>query len=62
MRRALIVFVIIGVVIGLSWLGYQQYGNARAATGPDYEVIPVFTRRYHLRCHASPARCCPSGR
>ena len=41
MRRALVILLIIGVVIGLSWLGYQQFGGAKAAASPDYDVVPV---------------------
>ena len=41
MRRALVVLLIIGAVVGLGWLGYQQFGGAKAAASPDYEVIPV---------------------
>ncbi|MCU0502829.1 MAG: efflux RND transporter periplasmic adaptor subunit [Anaerolineae bacterium] len=41
MRSALVVILIIGAVVGLSWLGYQQFGGAKAAAGPDYDVIPV---------------------
>ena len=50
MRRALVILLIIGAVVGLGRLGYQQYGNAKAAVTPDYEVLSVFTRRYHLPC------------
>lgn len=41
MRRALFVVLIIAVVAGASWFGYQQFGQARAASAPDYEIMPV---------------------
>ncbi len=41
MRRVVTILAIIGAVVGLSWLGYQQFGGAKAAASPDYEVVPV---------------------
>jgi HlyD family secretion protein len=41
MRRALIIILVLVVVVSASWFGYQQFGGAKAATAPDYEVIPV---------------------
>ncbi len=41
MRRAITVLVILIGIAGLSWFGYQQFGGARAAASPDYEVVEV---------------------
>ena len=41
MRRLLVTLLIIGVIGGVSWFGYQQFGGARAAASPDYEVVPL---------------------
>ncbi len=41
MRRVVTILAIIGGIAGLSWLGYQQFGGAKTAAGPDYEVVPV---------------------
>ncbi len=41
MRRIVTVLVILAGVIGLSWLGYQQFGGAKAAASPGYEVLPL---------------------
>jgi HlyD family secretion protein len=41
MRRVITILAILIGVSGLSWLGYQQFGGARAAAGPDYDVATV---------------------
>jgi len=41
MRRLLVILLIIGVVGGASWFGYQQFGGTRAAASPDYEVVSL---------------------
>jgi HlyD family secretion protein len=41
MRRALIILLIVGIVAGASWFGYQQFGGAKAAASPDYQVVTV---------------------
>jgi len=41
MRKASVVLLIIGAVVGLSRLGYQQFGGAKATPSLDYEVISV---------------------
>jgi hypothetical protein len=38
MRRALTIILIIGVLSVGSWFGYQQFGEAKAAEAPDYDV------------------------
>ncbi|MGC8779925.1 MAG: HlyD family secretion protein, partial [Anaerolineae bacterium] len=41
MRRVLTIVLILAVVVGLSWLGYQQFGGAKAAASPNYEVASL---------------------
>jgi len=41
MRKALIIVLIVAAVAAASWLGYRQFGNAKAAVAPDYEVVVV---------------------
>ncbi len=41
MRRVLVIIVVLAVLATASWFGYRQFGGARAAAAPDYEVIPV---------------------
>ena len=41
MRRAITILAILIGVSGLSWLGYQQFGGARAAASPDYDLAAV---------------------
>ena len=44
MRRVLIIMVVLAIVIGASWFGYDRFGKAKAAAAPDYETVDV-TRR-----------------
>ncbi len=41
MRRVITILVILGGISGLSWFGYQQFGGARAAASPDYEITSM---------------------
>ena len=41
MRRALTIIFIIAAISVASWFGYQQFGLAKAAEAPDYDVVTV---------------------
>ena len=41
MRRALVIVIVLAVVVAASWIGYEQFGKAKAQAAPDYETVTV---------------------
>ena len=41
MRRALVILIVLAVVVAVSWVGYEQFGKAKAQAAPDYETVNV---------------------
>jgi len=41
MRRALVILIVLVVVVAVSWVGYEQFGKAKAQAAPDYETVTV---------------------
>jgi HlyD family secretion protein len=41
MRRALVIVIVLAVVVAASWIGYEQFGKAKAQAAPDYETVNV---------------------
>jgi HlyD family secretion protein len=41
MRRALVIISVLAVVVAASWVGYEQFGKAKAQGAPDYEAVTI---------------------